>query len=76
MSAIKAKDVEIVWVDYVGNDWLAIYVHGEKVYEGHPPDVDDAFALFFGTEPKSDVFPSGALKDKRRMRGMPQRWVP
>lgn len=71
-ATIKPQDVEFVWVDYYGSDWVGIYVHGDKVYEGHPPDSDDVFRLIYGADPVTSVIESADLTDKRRMRGLPQ----
>jgi hypothetical protein len=72
-TAQLPQDVAVLWVDYVGSDWLGIYVNGERVYEGHPPDADDAFRLL-GIEADEATFPSDRLADLRRSRGLPSRY--
>lgn len=75
MSAVP--HIAVVYVDNVGSDWLALYLNGEKVYEGHPPEADDALdALGIGYQLRT--FPSHKLSNLSRMRGMPNRldWVP
>ncbi len=70
-AAIRPEEVTVVWVDHFGSDWLGIYVSGEKVYEGHPPSVEDAFALV-GITDTERTFPSdGLLRPGRR--GLPHR---
>jgi len=71
-ALVAAPDVAVLWVDYVGSDWVGIYADGEKVYEGHPPNADDAFAAI-GVEVGIRSFPSAGLADLRRMRGLPAR---
>jgi hypothetical protein len=66
-----SQSLTIVWVDHVGSDWLALYVDGAKVYEGHPPDLAEGLERL--TVPHEErVFPSARLADLGRMRGLPR----
>lgn len=71
MTATLPTDVAVLWVDRPGSDWLGIYVDGDRVYEGHPPDLDDAFAIV-GVPVDHRIFPSDNLRVPGR-RGLPLR---
>lgn len=64
--------ITVLAVDHEGSDWIGLYLDGERVYEGHPPDAEDAFRMV-GLDVEVRVFPSADLADKRRMRGLPTR---
>ena len=65
-------DVTLVWVDSVGSDWVAIYLNGDKVYEGHPPELNEGLTKL-GIAHEDRTVPSASLRDLRRMRGLPDR---
>jgi hypothetical protein len=69
MSAIG--DVSLVGVDHYGSDWVGIYLDGQKVYEGHPPEFDEAL-LKLGVDHVDLTVPSSSLADLSRMRGLPR----
>lgn len=71
MSAVDMGQVSVVWVDYVGSDWLAIYRNGQRIYEGHPPDFQDALD-FLGAHAETRTFPSQKLSNLSRMTGLPR----
>ncbi len=72
MTAVqKFGEVTVVWADYVGSDWLAIYLNGDRVYEGPPPNADDAFRAVV-IEAEDRTFPSDNLLTPGR-RGFPLR---
>jgi hypothetical protein len=64
-------EITVVWADYVGSDWVAIYLNGDRVYEGHPPNADDAFRAV-GIAAEDRTFPSDNLLTPGR-RGFPLR---
>ncbi len=71
MSSLPA-DITLVWVDHVGSDWVGIYKDSDKVYEGHPPDFDEALDRL-GITHEDRTIPSEKLSNLRRMRGLPAR---
>ncbi len=58
--------IQLVWVDRYGSDWVAIYRDGRKVYEGHPPDFDEAF-LLLNIDHDDLKVPSEAVAGRKRL---------
>lgn len=64
-------NIVLVWVDRYGSDWVGIYANGVKVYEGHPPQFDEAL-LTLGIEHEDRTIPAADLYQPGR-RGMSEK---
>lgn len=61
--------IDLVWIGHYGSDWVGIYLNGVKVFEGHPPEFDEALARL-GIEHTDLTIPAEALASPGR-RGLP-----
>lgn len=63
--------IAVVWVDNVGSDWVGIYKDGQRIYEGRPPELQDALD-FLGVHAETRTFPSQKLTNLSLMKGLPR----